>query len=54
MSEEEIVLHIRLKAEQRTRLLKRYYEQRKSGDLGDKILTVLQEQAELKGIIIDY
>lgn len=54
MSEDEIVEHIMIKAEQRTRLLKRYHEQRKSGDLGDKILTVLQEQAESKGITIDY
>lgn len=54
MSEDEIVEHIMIKAEQRTRLLKRYQEQRKSGDLGDKILSVLQEQAESKGITIDY
>ncbi len=54
LSEEEIEQHIITQAKQRSKLLQRYYEQRKSGDLADKILTVLQEQAERKGIIIDY
>ncbi len=53
-SDEEIIAFIKGEADRRTRLLQYYNEQKASGDLGDKILTVLQEQAQEKGITIDF
>lgn len=53
-SDEEIIAFIRGEADRRTRLLQRYNEQKAAGDLGDKILNVLQEQAQEKGITIDF
>lgn len=54
MSDEEIIADLQQKAARRTLLLEHYKEQKASGDLGDKILNVLQEQAQEKGITIDF
>ncbi len=53
-SEEEIESFLSQEAERRTRLLELYKAQKASGDLGDKLLNVLQEQAQEKGITIDF
>ena len=53
-SEEEIIDFLHGEAERRTRLLELYKAQKASGDLGDKLLNVLQEQAQEKGITIDF
>ena len=53
-SEEEILGFLSGEANRRTRLLELYKQQKASGNLGDKILNVLQEQAQEKGISIDY
>ena len=53
-SEEEIIDFLSQEAERRTRLLELYKAQKASGDLGDKLLNVLQEQAQEKGITIDF
>lgn len=53
-SDEEIIAFIKGEANRRTRLLQYYNEQKASGDLGYKILNVLQEQAQEKGITIDF
>lgn len=53
-SEEEIMGFLSGEANRRTRLLELYKQQKASGNLGDKILNVLQEQAQEKGISIDY
>ena len=53
-SEDEIIEFLSREAERRTRLLELYKQQKASGDLGDKLLNVLQEQAQEKGITIDF
>lgn len=53
-SEEEILDFLQQEADRRSALLELYKEQKSSGKLGDKILNVLREQAQEKGITIDY
>lgn len=53
-SEEEIVSTLQALAKKRQDLLDEYKRMKASGDLGSKILSVLQEQAAEKGITIEF
>lgn len=53
-SEDELLTFLSNEADRRTRLLEIYKQQKGSGSLGDKLLNTLQEQAQEKGITIDF